>query len=94
MVRVAVCLVLVTVFCESFEAQEKTITQTARMDNTRIGAYRALAQLSYQAFEKGDHATAAELARVLERTWDGGEWDNASEGSFCKANRSVCLIID
>jgi hypothetical protein len=59
-----------------------------------MGAYRALAQLSYQAFQKGDNATAAELARVLERTWDQGEWHNTSENSFCKANRAVCQPID
>jgi hypothetical protein len=29
-----------------------------------------LAQLSFQAFQRGDNATAATLARVLERTWD------------------------
>jgi hypothetical protein len=74
--------------------QEKTITQTAGVDNTRMGAYRALAQLAHQAFEKGDDATAAEFSRILERTWDQGEWKNSSDGSYCKANRSVCQLID
>jgi hypothetical protein len=55
--------------------QENKITQTAGVDNTKMGAYRALAQLSYQAFQKGDNATAAELARILERAWDKGEQD-------------------
>jgi hypothetical protein len=59
-----------------------------------MGAYRALAQLSIQAFQKGDNATAAELARILERTWDQGEWKNSSDSSFCKANRVVCQPID
>jgi hypothetical protein len=36
----------------------------------------------------------AKLARILERTWDQGEWHNSSDGSFCKANRSVCRRID
>lgn len=75
-------------------AQERKATQTAGVDNTRMGAYRALAHLSFQAFQKGDNATAAELARVLERTWDQGEWHNTSDGSYCKANRSVCQPID
>ena len=75
-------------------AQEKKITQTAGVDNTRMGAYRALAQLSFQAFQRGDNATAAELARILERTWDQGEWHNTSDGSYCKANRAVCQPID
>ena len=74
--------------------QEKEIAQTAGVDNTRMGAYRALAQLSFQALQKGDSATAAKLARVLERTWDQGEWHNSSDGSFCKANRTVCQPID
>jgi hypothetical protein len=45
------------------------------VDNTKMGSYRALAELSYQAFRKGDNATAAVLARILERTWDKGEGD-------------------
>lgn len=49
------------------------ITQIAGVDNSRMGAYRALAQLSFQAFQKGDLAMAAELARILERTWDAAE---------------------
>jgi hypothetical protein len=49
-------------------AQGTKATQTAGVDNSRMGAYRALAQLAYQAFQKGDNATASELARVLERT--------------------------
>ena len=74
--------------------QTTTVTQTAGVDNTRMGAYRSLAQLSFQAFQKGDNATAAELARILERTWDQGEWKNSSDNSFCKANRTVCQPID
>jgi len=75
-------------------APGQKVTQVAGVDNTRMGAYRALAQMSYQAFQKGDKATAAELARVLERVWDQGEWHNTSEGSYCKANRPVCQPID
>jgi hypothetical protein len=81
----------------SFAAQdtaEKRVTQSLGVDNTRMGAYRALAQLSFQAFRRGDNATAAELALVLERTWDQGEWKNSSVGSFCSANRTVCQPID
>jgi hypothetical protein len=74
--------------------QDKKITQTAGVDNTRMGAYRALAQLAFQSFEKGDNATAAELSRILERTWDQGEWKNSCDASYCKANRAVCQPID
>jgi hypothetical protein len=59
-----------------------------------MGAYRALAQLSFQAFQKGDNSTAAELARILERTWDQGEWKNSSDNSYCKTNRALCQPID
>jgi hypothetical protein len=78
----------------SCAGQDNKVTQRDGVDNTRMGAYRALAQLSFRAFQKGDNATAAELARVLERTWDQGEWHNISDDSFCKANRSVCQPID
>jgi hypothetical protein len=74
--------------------QEKSIRQTAGVDNTRMGAYRALAQLAFQAFQRGDEATAAELSRILERTWDQGEWKNSSDGSYCKVNRTLCQPID
>lgn len=88
------CLVLTVPATVPGLGQEKQITQTAGVDNTRMGAYRALAQLSFQAFQKGDNGTAAELARVLERTWDQGEWKNSSDNSYCKANRIVCQPID
>jgi hypothetical protein len=73
---------------------QTTVTQTAGVDNSRMGAYRALAQLSFQAFQKGNNAMAAELARILERTWDQGEYRNTSDGSYCKGNQSVCQSID
>src|SRR6267143_5816195 len=91
---IGLCMMLTGIFRLPCLAQDKAPTQTAGVDNTKMGAYRALAQLSFQAFQKGDNATAAELARILERTWDQGEWHNLSEGSFCKANRSVCQPID
>src|SRR5580704_3114980 len=45
----------------------------AGVENTRMGAYRALAQVSLEAFKGGDKALAAKLARILERTWDRAE---------------------
>ena len=67
----------------------QTVTQTAGVDNTRMGAYRALAQLTMEPFRNGDAAKAAELARILERTWDQGDWLNTCENSYCKSNHSV-----
>src|SRR5882762_4344216 len=92
--RILLTVVLSVVAVTTCVAQERKITQTAGVDNTRMGAYRALAQLSFQAFQKGDNTTAAELARVLERTWDQGEWHNTSDGAYCKVNRAVCQPID
>jgi hypothetical protein len=53
--------------------QERKAPQTDGVDNTKMGAYRALAQHTYLEFQKGDTGAAAELARVLERLWDKAE---------------------
>ena len=57
----------------SAAAQEKKSPQTAGVDNTKMGAYRAIAQHAYLEFQKGDTPAAAQLARSLERVWDKGE---------------------
>jgi hypothetical protein len=75
------------------DKQQKPITQTAGVDNTKMGAYRALAQLSFQAFQKGDIATAAELSRVLERTWDAAE-EGGGDNSLGKTNSDLFEQID
>jgi hypothetical protein len=75
------------------QAQEKRPSQTAGVDNSKMGAYRALAELSYQAFQKGDNATAAKLARILERTWDKGE-EGGGERSLAKTNNELFEQID
>jgi hypothetical protein len=77
--------------------QEQKARQIAGVEMTRMGAYRALARLTYQAFQKGDNVTAAELATILNRTWDQGEWHNQTDGpdgSWCKANHAACKGID
>lgn len=72
---ISVFLVLVFAYSSASFAQEKPVTKTAGVDDSAMGAYRALAELSFEAFQRGDKATAAELARVLECTWDKGEKD-------------------
>ena len=52
-------------------AQEKKVAQMNGVDNTKMGAYRALAQHIYGDFQR---AAAAELSRVLERIWDKAEY--------------------
>jgi hypothetical protein len=92
--RAAMCFALTGAVTAPCAGQGNKVTETAGVDNTRMGAYRALAQLSFRAFQKGDSAAAATLARILERTWDQGEWKNSSAGSFCTVNRPVCQPID
>lgn len=71
----------------------KRSPQTAGVDDTKMGPYRALAQLTFAAFQKNDAATAAELARVLERVWDKAE-DYGGDTALSKTNRKVFDEID
>ena len=74
-------------------AQEKHLPRTAGVDDTKMGPYRALAQLALAASQKGDNATAAELARVLERTWDKAE-DYGGDTALSKTNHALFDQID
>jgi hypothetical protein len=76
-----------------FSAQEKRVPQTAGVDNSKMGPYRALAQLAYAASQKGDHAGAATLAKVLERTWDKAE-DYGGDTALSKTNHALFDQID
>jgi hypothetical protein len=75
------------------QAQEKHSPRTAGVDDTKMGPYRALAQLALAASQKGDNATAAELARVLERTWDKAE-DYGGDTALSKTNHALFDQID
>jgi hypothetical protein len=84
---------------EPRSAQDQRPSQTAGVDNTRMGAYRALAELSYEAFQKGDRLLAAKLARILERAWAKGEdlggrraLANTDPDLFEKANRAMAAF--
>ncbi|HKW57934.1 MAG TPA: hypothetical protein VJN42_11310 [Candidatus Acidoferrum sp.] len=66
-------LVLCAMNCGASAAQEKRAPQSSGVENTKMGPYRALAQHAFAEFQRGDLATAAQLARVLERVWDKGE---------------------
>jgi len=72
-----ICLILLALLTLTTFAHGQAASPASpiSVDNTKMGSYRALAELSYQAFQKGDNATAAVLARILERTWDKGEGD-------------------
>lgn len=71
----------------------KRAPQTAGVDDTKMGPYRALAQLVFAAFQKNDLASAAQLGRVLERVWDKAE-DYGGDTALAKTNRKVFDEID
>ena len=84
---------LVCTFAAPLIAQEKRAPQTAGVDNTKMGPYRALAQLAVAASQKGDHASAATLAKILERTWDKAE-DYGGDTALSKTNHALFDQID
>ena len=84
---------LVFTLAAPLSAQEKRAPQTAGVDNTKMGPYRALAQLAYAASQKGDHAGAATLAVILERTWDKAE-DYGGDTALSKTHHSIYEQID
>ena len=85
-------LVLALLFVNSAAAQTKA-PQTAGVDNTKMGPYRALATLAFNASLKGDNATAATLAKILERTWDKSE-DYGGDTALSKTNKKLFDDID
>jgi hypothetical protein len=86
-----VLLLAATVWSAS--PQERRTPQTAGVDDTKMGPYRALAQVIYMAAQKGDEAIAAQLARVLERTWDKAE-DYGGDTALSKTNHKLFDEID
>lgn len=74
-------------------AQDKKVPQTSGVDNTKMGAYRAIAQHAYLEFQKGDTAAAAQLAHSLERVWDKGE-DYGGDTALKKTHPDLFEQID
>jgi hypothetical protein len=77
----------------STAGQEKKNPQTAGVDNTKMGAYRAIAQHAFLEFQKGDAAAAAQLARSLERVWDKAE-DYGGDTALKKTHPDLFEEID
>jgi hypothetical protein len=90
---VCACLLLASAALGTSIVQDNKVTRTAGVDDTKMGAYRALAQLSFRAFQKGDNAMAAELARILDLTWDKGE-EAGGDRSLIKTNKDLFEQID
>jgi hypothetical protein len=74
-------------------AQETHQPQTAGVDNTKMGPYRALARLTYAAAHKCDGARAAQLAKILERVWDKAE-DYGGDTALSKTNPDLFKQAD
>lgn len=74
-------------------AQDKKVGQSNGVDNSKMGAYRALAQHIYSDFQKGDVPAAAEMGRVLERLWDKAE-EYGGDTALAKTNRQLFDEID
>ena len=74
-------------------AQDRKVAQKNGVDNSKMGAYRALAQHMYGDFQKGDLAAAAELGTVLERVWDKAE-EYGGDTALAKTNRQLFDEID
>jgi hypothetical protein len=80
-------------FAGAVQGQEHKVPQTAGVDNSKMGPYRALAQLAIAASQKGDNSNAAMLARILERTWDKAE-DYGGDTALSKTNHALFEEID
>jgi hypothetical protein len=90
---VLVVLLLAAATVWSASPQEKRAPQTAGVDDTKMGPYRALAQVIFSASQKGDAATAAQLARVLELLWDKAE-DYGGDTALSKKDHKLFDEID
>ena len=90
---VFVVLLLAAATVWSASPQEKRAPQTAGVDDTKMGPYRALAQVIFTASQKGDAVTAAQLARVLELLWDKAE-DYGGDTALSKTNHKLFDEID
>ena len=90
---VLVVLLLAAATVWSASPQEKRAPQTAGVDDTKMGPYRALAQVIFSTSQKGDAATAAQLARVLELLWDKAE-DYGGDTALSKKDHKLFDEID
>ena len=90
----ALCFFLVALLAGNLSCgQERKNPQTAGVDNSKMGPYRALAQLAFASSQKGDNATAATLAKILERTWDKSE-DYGGDTALSRTNHALFEEID
>jgi hypothetical protein len=90
---VCCCAIALAYLGGTSHAQERKVPQTVGVDNSKMGPYRALAQMAYASSQKGDNAGAAMLAKILERTWDKAE-DYGGDTALSKTNHSLFEEVD
>jgi len=91
--RLLTCLVAGLVATTCTYGQYQKPNGIAGVENTKMGAYRAIAQLSFEAFKGGDKTLAAKIARILERTWDQGE-EGSCNNALKATNPNLFQQID
>ncbi len=91
----ALLLMLAVTLTGAFALAAQGPASVAGVGNSKFGTYRALAELSYDAFQRSDYATAAKLARVLERTWDHCEtaFEKSSPEKFEEIDTAMDAFI-
>lgn len=90
---VLIMLLLCSTSLGAVVPQEAHQPQTAGVDNTKMGPYRALARLTYAAAQKGDGSAATQLAKILERVWDKAE-DYGGDTALSKTNPDLFKQVD
>lgn len=93
LVSLVLAILLGTVTVGTIVAQDKKVGQMNGVDNSKMGAYRAIAQHIYGDFQKGDIAAAAEMGRALERLWDKAE-EYGGDTALAKTHRELFDEID
>jgi hypothetical protein len=86
--RRSVCIVAIAVVMCSASLFGQQMSSIGGVDNSTMGIYRALAQVSLATYERGDVASAAKAARAIELVWD------TSEGDLKKASPALYEEID
>jgi hypothetical protein len=80
-------------FVEAQQTAPSTVKASAEInpDQGKMGIYRSLAELAYQAYANQDDHTAAVLGRILERCWDKGEGDlrKSSPDTWAQIDQSM-----
>ena len=98
--RIALLAVAVTVSVHG-TAQSSRIEKPIVLDGytamKKMDVYRALAELTFRAYERGDHDTAKTLGQILNAAWNNTERitsNGEGQGRLEKRNRDLCMKID